>query len=124
MIIMEQRLFDLSLLEQIDDKGFIAEILVIYLQDTHRELEQMKRASDTGDTGTIYKTAHKLKGSTGMLQANKLCAILNQIEKIAKDGSETCQLHKLVLTALNEFAQLKTALELHLQKMLTAAPAI
>src|SRR5665647_2147926 len=110
-MITEQKLFDLSFLEEMDDKNFTVEIIVLYLQDTHNDLRELKRAFDAGDLDTVHKTAHKLKSSTGLLQANKLFTILEKTEIIAKAGGKTSQLAELVQTAQYEFDQLKTGLE-------------
>ncbi|MEP7109080.1 MAG: Hpt domain-containing protein [Ferruginibacter sp.] len=120
-MITDHKLFDLSYLEEIDDKYFLAEVITLYIKDTYCDLEEMKRALDAGAVETVYETAHKLKSSTGMLQANKLFAILEQTEKIAKDGEENGQLAELVRTAQFEFDQLKTALEVHMRGIKTAA---
>ena len=116
-MITEQKLFDLGFLEQMDDKDFIVEIIVLYLHDTHHDLDEMKRLLDAGNVDTVYKTAHKLKSSTGILQANTLFAILENMEIMAKAGVDTVQLAQLVQTAQAEFDQLKIALELHLKEI-------
>ncbi len=113
----ERQLYDLCFLEQMDDKNFIVQIIVLFLHDTHNDLGDMKRAFDANDCDTVYRTAHKLKSSTGMLQANALFTILEKIEKIAKARRETSQLDELLQTAQYEFDQLKTALELHLREI-------
>jgi HPt (histidine-containing phosphotransfer) domain-containing protein len=111
----EQKLFDLSFLEQMDDKNFITEIITLYLKDTGSDLEKMKQASDEGDLGTIHKIAHKLKSSTGLFQANTLFNILENMEKTAKEGVKTKMLEELVKTAQDEFNQLKPPLKMYLQ---------
>ena len=117
MTITEEKLFDLSLLEQMDDKNFIVQIIDIFLLDTPIDLSAMEHAFKKGDLDTVYKAAHKLKSSTGMLQAHSLFGMLENIEKLAKTGIANNQLRELVQLSLLEFDQLKKALELHMKQM-------
>lgn len=120
-MITEQKLFNLSYLEQLADNDFIAEVIVLYLKDTNTDLQEMKMSFDTGAFDTVCNMAHKLKSSTGMLQANSLFSILEQIEKTAKEGLEIEELAQLVQAAGYEFDQLKPALEWHLKLVQTVA---
>ncbi len=120
MTITEERLFDLSYLEQMDDKNFIIQIIEIFLLDTPADLLVLEDAFKAGDLDTVYKTAHKLKSSTGMLQANSLFGMLGNIEKLAKTGIAGNQLTELVQSSRVEFDQLKNGLELHLQEIKVA----
>lgn len=117
MTLTEERLFDLSLLEQMDDKNFIIQIIEMFLLDTPGDLLVMEDSFKAGDLNSVYKTAHKLKSSTGMLQANSLFGMLGNIEQLAKTGVMTSQLSELVQSSRVEFNQLKTGLELHLQEI-------
>lgn len=120
-MIKPEQLFNLGFLEQMDDKNFIIQVIILYLQDTDKDLAEMKGAFEAGNLEVVYKTAHKLKSSTGMLQANKLYAVLEQTESIAKQAEATPQLTELVTTARMEFCDLKSALELHLKELQNAA---
>ena len=117
MTTAETKLFDLSFLEQMDDQAFIIQVITLYLQDTQTDLESMQQDFTRGNLEAVYKTAHKLKSSTGMLQANTLFAILEQTEKTAKAGSPTGELSNLMEAGRSEFARLKLALEAHLQQL-------
>ncbi len=112
-----QTLFDLSFLEQMDDKDFLISVLDLYLADTGKDMEEMSKAFDAGNLEVVYKTAHKLKSSTGMLQANTLFTILESTERIAKGGTKTSELTELLKSGLVEFKQLEIALELHLNQL-------
>lgn len=115
-----QKLYDLSFLEQMDDKTFLIQVIELYLQDTEKDLEEMEQAFDAGVLDTVYKTAHKLKSSTGMLQANDLYAVLEQTEQAAKHGGPGNEIAALINNAKKQFDRLKTGLAEEL-KMLTNA---
>ena len=114
------KLFDLSFLEQMDDQAFIIQVITLYLQDTQADLTTMENDFGGGNLDAVYKTAHKLKSSTGMLQANALFAILELTEKTAKAGTPSSELDSLIQSARTQFEILKLALETHLQQLETA----
>ena len=115
----ETKLFDLSFLEQMDDQAFIIQVVTLYLQDTQADLETMENDLGAGNLDAVYKTAHKLKSSTGMLQANTLFLMLEKTEKTAKAGILTSELSSLLQSVRAEFEILKVALETHLQQLET-----
>lgn len=120
-MITDQKLFDLSFLEQMDDINFLSDVITLYIKDTNNDLNSMKIALDSGSLETVYKTAHKLKSSTGMLQANSLSQLFDQTERMAKSGEKGSQLNELVARARTEFDKLKPALQIHLQRLQRAA---
>jgi HPt (histidine-containing phosphotransfer) domain-containing protein len=115
MMIADQKMFDLSFLEEMNDKNFLIQVLGLYLEDTPKDLAEMKQALDDLEPGIIAKSAHKLKSSTGMLQATRLSSVLEQTETLAKSGKVTDELSDLVDDAHEEFSVLKLALLLHLK---------
>ena len=116
-MIAEQKMFDLSFLEEMDDTNFLIQVIGLYLEDTPKDLAEMKQALDIPDAGIIARSAHKLKSSTGMLQATKLHTLLEQTEITAKAGEVSPQLFQLVNEAQEEFNNLKGALQLHLETL-------
>ena len=113
----EPKIFDLSFLEEMDDTNFLKQVIKLYLEDTPQDLTEMKEALLIPEPDTIAKKAHKLKSSTGMLQANKLFDILEETEKLAKEGQVTTELNELIAHAQYEFDSLKKALETHLETL-------
>ncbi|HEV8084024.1 MAG TPA: PAS domain S-box protein [Chitinophagaceae bacterium] len=79
-----ENLFDLSLLQEMDDNEYIAEILTTYLGNTPGELKELKKICSDNQFDAIYKMAHKLKGSSGLLYAHGILRILSKIEEFAK----------------------------------------
>jgi PAS domain S-box-containing protein len=79
-----ETLFDLSLLEEMDDNGYVVEIVTTYLNNAPGELRELAVACNSSSFDAVYKAAHKLKGSTSLLQANSLLKILVKLEEFAK----------------------------------------
>ena len=121
MMIEEQKLFDLSFLEQMDDVNFLIEIITLYLNDSATDLAAMQQSLEAGDVDAVGKTAHKLKSSTGMLQANVLFNILQNIETTARASPETNQVAAMVQAAQHQFEKLVAPLQLHIKELQKAA---
>ena len=117
MMIAEQKMFDLSFLEEMNDRNFLIEVLGLYIADTPNDLAEMKQALKIPDADSIARIAHKIKSSTGMLQAKRLLSVLEQTEIMAKSGAVSPQLSGLVNEAQSEFELLKTALQVHLKTL-------
>jgi len=115
MITVKKQLFDLTYLKRIDDKGLIAEVINLYLEETQLELFKMEVAFDKSDYENIRATVEKMKISTGMIQADRLYLVLEEIAILAKYGGEYDKLNELEHIALHEFDQLKDELELYLK---------
>ena len=79
-------LYDLSMLEEMEDNEYMTEVLNIFLKETPEELKEMNQALNKGNNDIIATKAHKIKGSAGVIQANKLIELLMKIETIAKKG--------------------------------------
>ena len=110
-------LYDLSMLEEIDDNEYLVEMVNIYLQETPEELKQMREALTVGQTETIAKKAHKLKNSAGVLQANNLIHLLGQVESIAKSGKVNQELITLIADVHKENKSIENSLKKHLESM-------
>jgi PAS domain S-box-containing protein len=108
-------LFDLSLLEEMDDPEYLSEILEIFLNTTPVELKELEKSAISDQFETVYKIAHKLKSSTGLLKVNALFDVLVKIEKTAKLKNKN-ELIVLSAIAITEFNKLKTPLKEYLQQ--------
>jgi HPt (histidine-containing phosphotransfer) domain-containing protein len=110
-------LYDLSMLEEMEDNEYLIEVLNIFLKDTPVELKDMKDALKTGRTEMIALKAHKIKGSAGVIEAAQLCMLLDKIEKIAKTAIITDTLKNLIEDAQLQYNILGQALRLHIQQL-------
>jgi len=110
---LSNELFDLSIIEEMDDDEYLTEILSLFLDNTPQELNELQTACSSGDFQNAYKIAHKLKSSTGLFKANDLLQVLIEIEKNAKD-EQTGLLEKLADKATAEFKKIETPLKKYL----------
>jgi signal transduction histidine kinase/CheY-like chemotaxis protein len=115
----EEKLFDLSLVEEMDDNEYVVDILSIYLNETPSELNELEKACIAGKFTDVYKRAHKLKSSTGLLKASGLLTILIKIEETAK-AEKNDGLIKLSEQAKEEYKKIETPLQQHLKNINTA----
>ena len=110
-------LYDLSMLEEMEDNEYMVEMLTIYLTETPVELKEIREALTTGKTEIISKKAHKLKNSAGVLQANNLIQMLTEIEAIAKSGKVNEELVTLIAEIHREHKNIENSLKKHLESM-------
>ena len=111
-----ENLFDLSLLEEMDDNEYVSDILTIFLGNTPKELYELKRACISNKFDAVYKMAHKLKSSAGLLQANFLLNVLIKIEETAK-AEKNDELTKLAELANEEYKKIEIPLKEHLRNI-------
>ena len=112
-----ENLYDLSMLEEMDDNEYMAEMLTIYLKETPVELKEIREALTAGKTEIICKKAHKLKNSAGVLQANNLINLLAETETIAKSGKVNEELVALVADIHKEHKNIEYGLKKHLETL-------
>jgi len=113
----DESLYDLSILEEMDDKEYIVEILSMFLKDTPGELKEIKAALAAGNTEVVYKKAHKLKSSAGILQAQRLIDLLTDLERLAKTEKIDADLSILLENVQRQYKDLEQALQQLLKKM-------
>jgi CheY-like chemotaxis protein len=115
-ISLEEKLYDLSLLEEMDDSEYIVEIVSIFLNETPKELAEMKKAAMLGEFEIVGKKAHKVKSSAGLLQANGLLQTLKQIEAISSKGDAN-EIVPLVEDANKKYKKIEVALSTYLKSI-------
>ena len=116
----KENLFDLCLLEEMDDNEYMSDVLDIFLKNTPTELDELNRACNANKYETVYKMAHKLKSSTGLLKANNLLNVLIKIEDTAK-AEKNDGLAKLADIANEEYKKIETPLREHLKNIQAVA---
>ena len=103
-------LFNLSLLQEMDDNEYIAEILKTYLENTPRELKELQKACNELQFETVYKLAHKAKGSSSLIYAHGVLRILSKMEEFGKANIKE-GLPILAKQAIDEFEKIEAPLK-------------
>jgi HPt (histidine-containing phosphotransfer) domain-containing protein len=102
---MDEILFDTALLDELGSKKSTIRVLEYYLDDAPKYLLEFDKLIAEKDLPSIIKKSHKLKGSLGMLKADLLVSLLNQMETAAGNEFNSDKLQELL-------AQLKEKLHL------------
>lgn len=110
-VLSEEKLYDLNMLEAMDDNDYLMEILSIFLDETPVELKEMQKAASSKKASIVSGKAHKLKSSSGLLEANKLTKILEQIEGMSKSENTGVELINLVDAAQHEYKKIENSLK-------------
>jgi PAS domain S-box-containing protein len=118
-----ENLFDLSLIEEMDDNEYLSSVLFTFLNKTPDDLKELKNAFASHQIDSVYKIAHKLKTSVGLFKANELFNILTQIEESTKSEIND-DLAKLIELANKEYKKIKTPLQKILNEIQTTVPTL
>ena len=112
-----EELYDLSMLEEMDDNESVLAMLNILLLEASQELEEMKEAMLAGRADTVSQTAHKLKSSAGIIQATKFNALLDEIETLARNAAMCKELSWLVETAIHQYQRIEKELKIYVEEL-------
>ena len=93
---MEDILFDTALIDEIGSKKSTIRVLEYYLEDSPKFLQDFEKLLSEQDLPNFIKKAHKLKGSLGMLKADLLVSLINQMEIAAVNEKNIDQLPDLL----------------------------
>ncbi len=108
-------LYDLSMLEEMDDHEYLLEILTIFLSETSGDFKEMKHALQQGRVECVCKKAHKIKGSASVIQAAKLAMLVADIENMGKKGPINEELISLVEKASQEYSSIEKELKIYIE---------
>jgi HPt (histidine-containing phosphotransfer) domain-containing protein len=108
-------LYDLSMLEEMDDHEYVLEVLAALLQEMPGDLGEMQHALLAGNTDIVCKKAHKLKSSAGVIQAEKLTMLLGDIEAVGKKRGICDELIGLVENAARESNLIEKGLKIYME---------
>jgi signal transduction histidine kinase/DNA-binding response OmpR family regulator len=84
----QETVFDKSaLLERLgDDETLFDEIVSIFLKDIPVQLKALKDALDNNDAETVWKKAHRIKGASANIGAQKTSDVALEIESSGRQG--------------------------------------
>lgn len=105
-----EKLYDLSLLEGLDDKESLLDVLNLFLENTPNQISELMQLGKTDQFDDIYKLAHKLKGAMAMLQASRISELLGKIEADARERKETDKILEKITEASRLFDQMQKQL--------------
>lgn len=108
-------LYDLTMLEEMDDHEYVLEVLAALLHEMPGDFEEMQLALLAGNTDIVCKKAHKLKSSAGVIQAEKLTMLLGDIEAIGKKRGICDELISLVENAARESNHIEKSLKIYME---------
>jgi PAS domain S-box-containing protein len=103
--------FDLSLLSEVGDEDYVRDIIRTFIDTLPIQLAELETAMSAADPDRIYLIAHRLRGSTGMLQATAISDRLGRLERLAKQKAD-CR--SLVEELIPRFEQLRSELREYL----------
>lgn len=110
------KLFDLSLIEEMDDNEYLTGVLSAFLTGTPVDLSQLQSEFAVGHFDEVYKIAHKLKTSVGLFRAKGLFGILTRIEESIRSEVRD-DLGGLLALANSEYGRIKAPLQEQLNKL-------
>jgi len=109
-------LYSLDYLREVDDQEYLVEVLQLFLDTTPAALNLIREQVIYENWDEVYKTAHKLKSSLGILQMNKMLADVSEIERLAKEVSQLDKLPVLISGALIHYNLIQPMLAADLAK--------
>ncbi len=86
---MSASVIDLSVYQELKDNtgaDFIVELIDTFLDDTPRQIQEMRRALPAGDTETFRRAAHSLKSNSATFGARHLSELARELEMLAKEN--------------------------------------
>ncbi len=112
--VAQEKLYDLTLLEELDDKKYVADMLAFFLDNGPPDMKTLLSLVDKQDWDAVSKMSHKIKGAVGMLQSKRLMELLGTIEYAAKENARPETIREL----MKEASYLYTAMEKQLHEVL------
>ena len=99
------------LLARIDnDLELLHELLTLFIEDAPQQLARIRTASESGDTTTLHRAAHSLKGACANIGAMALRSIAAELEIAAKSGQQE-KISPLLSGVVSEYEALMPLLE-------------
>lgn len=111
-------MYNLSYLHELEDDGYLAETLTLFLDTTPGQLEELRQSVLTEQWDEVQARAHKLKSSLGMLQMNGMLELAATIENCAKNRQDLELVLQKVTRLQQKFELVQPMLEADRQKVL------
>ena len=104
------KMYDLALLEELDDKESLLDVLSLFLDNTPQEVKELPELVSKKNWDALFRLAHKIKGAVAILQASRLAVLLGKIEENAKEEKDIPEIEKQVKEVCGLFAEMETQL--------------
>lgn len=76
-----------AILQQLDgDTGLLTELFKLFLEEAPQLVESMRKAIEQGDSQTLARSAHSLKGAVNNFFAHRTAGAAAKLEDDAKRG--------------------------------------
>jgi two-component system, sensor histidine kinase and response regulator len=115
MAVTATALLDTTVLDQLrelQDPGepdVVAEVVELVLSDTLLRLQQGRQAHAAGDLGALARMAHRVKGSAGLVGAERMASLAAKVEALAP-AADIDELASLLGALERAFVQTRAAL--------------
>lgn len=113
-----EKLFNLSILEELGDNSSLLDIINIFFENIPNEIEQLKSYLKENEADKLSKLAHKIKGAVSILQSTELAALLKNMELQAIGKSDISFLEKEMDKISNLFSILNKQLQKERDKII------
>lgn len=109
--------YDLGQLESLNDKGALLEIVDLFLTRTPAVVKEMIAEAGRQDWEKVYRYAHQMKSSTGVIGAQELVELLRQIEDQARYQKDMDAMSRLLQCFCPVFERVETLLRKEREKI-------
>ena len=73
-------------LKQMTDGPFVGQLVDIFIEDTPRQIGEMKAALAAGDQESFRRAAHSVKSNAATFGALQLSELARDLERLGKEG--------------------------------------
>ena len=103
-----ETLFDLSLLQELDDTENMLEVLSLFLENASTDIAKMEILMQQNNQHELYRLAHKLKSAVSTIQSKKLTELCRVIESNAQKEENIEETKAKVAELVDAFATVES----------------
>jgi len=111
LVVDSKELYNLQFLYEMDDADYTAEVLELFLQTTPPVLSELTEYIKQANWPDVFRKAHSLKSSLGLLQLNRMVESVTSIEYFAKTETHTDKIPSLFDNVVQQYQLVKPMLE-------------
>lgn len=113
---MDQPVFDISILLQLNDYKVIKEIYKVFETMVPSGLEEMKQLAIKEDWKAVYALAHKLKSSLSIIQVKDLFSKMATIEANARSQSQLQEILPMINESIAAYYHVAPMIKMEIEK--------